>query len=88
MADQRTDLYPCQRRDKKQETKRKQIYLEKLYDKTQYIGPAKMGCEQCKYLAECKQNLWTVRQGEGLLYEPLRCFKEHPLYKKEEWVMR
>jgi len=48
-------------------------------------------CSQncCPYWSECDEDLWRVCPStDGLLYVPLRCFKEHPLYRKDEWTGR
>ena len=55
--------------------------------KPQRVSECSQSC--CPYWNECSIDLWRVcPNDQGLLYVPLRCFKEHPLYRKDEWTGR
>lgn len=82
---------PAYKRKITQAKAAKQAILHKIFDVEQYTEPAswQSGCHACQFWSECAENLWKRHATpEGITYEPLRCFAEHPLYQAELWRNR
>lgn len=71
--------------------RRKKELLKKIFDVEQYSDEASVlnGCKRCRFWSECVSNLWKLEAtAEGIHYEPLRCFAEHPEYDVKMWTKR
>ena len=83
--------HPAYKKKLAQAKKAKADILSKIFDVEQYTEPANWqnGCHQCHYWSECISVLKVTYVDEsGLHYIPLRCFAEHPEYKRNEWLFR
>ena len=83
--------HPAYKRKVAQAKQAKRDALSRIFDADQYSRPADegYGCYKCRYHSECASNLWRwYATPEGITYEPLRCFAEHPEYNPDEWRAR
>lgn len=83
--------HPAYKKKLAQAKQAKSDVLHRIYDVNQYShAPShQMGCYCCRFWSECLENLWKrTTTAEGIQYEPLRCFAEHPEYNADEWRAR